>query len=118
MAQYGIHSSPSAVTITSCLLGKTGRTPGIEYHHIVEQVQEEVSEFSSNAINSTANVVPTPAAVHAEISAFYSTAQTWLDGETVRDWMSTQTFDVQWQEGLEIWKQAMTGDITWRPPSL
>jgi hypothetical protein len=39
-----------------------------------------------------------------------------LQGQTVRAWMSQQPWEVQWQEGLEIWRQAMTGAINWRPP--
>ena len=89
---------------------------GIEYHHIVEQSEEVASGFAESAINSMSNVVPTPAAVHAEISAFYSTAPEWLEGLSVREWMTTQTWEVQWSSGLEIWKQAMTGVINWRPP--
>ena len=90
--------------------------PNIEYHHIVEQAEEEINDFAPNAINSAANVVPTPSGVHAAISNFYGTAQPWLQGISVRAWMAGQTWDVQWREGLEIWKQAMTGNITWRPP--
>src|SRR5207302_642833 len=40
--------------------------PNIEFHHLVEQG----SAFAKNAINSMANVVPTPIAVHRAISAF------------------------------------------------
>jgi RHS repeat-associated protein len=90
--------------------------PNIRYHHIVEQAEEEINDFAPNAINSTANVVPTPAGVHDRISDFYQEARPWLDGQSVRGWMQYQSWDVQWREGLEIWKQAMTGDITWRPP--
>jgi RHS repeat-associated protein len=90
--------------------------PGIEYHHIVEQSEEAASGFAENAINSMSNVIPTPSGVHAEISAFYSTAPEWLEGLTVREWMATQTWETQWSAGLEIWKQAMTGAITWQPP--
>jgi hypothetical protein len=54
--------------------------------------------------------------VHSEISAFYSSAPGWLKGLTVRGWMATQSWEVQWSAGLEIWKQAMTGAITWAGP--
>jgi len=63
-----------------------------------------------------ANVAPTPAAVHQEISVFYTRVQPWLNGLSVRQWMATQSWEVQWKAGLEIWKQAMTGAINWRPP--
>ena len=98
--------------------GRASNPPNIEYHHIVEQVEEEVNGFSSNAINSTANVIPTPAQVHQAITTFYSEAQVWLNGQSVRGWMTSQSWEVQWRQGLEIWKQAMTGAITWRPPTL
>jgi hypothetical protein len=54
--------------------------------------------------------------VHNAITSFYNQAPAWLQGQTVRAWMSQQPWEVQWQEGLEIWKQAMTGAINWRPP--
>jgi hypothetical protein len=88
----------------------------IQYHHLVEQSEEELSGFSQKAINSLSNVVPSPQSVHNAITSFYNQAPAWLQGQTVRAWMSQQPWEVQWQEGLEIWKQAMTGAINWRPP--
>jgi hypothetical protein len=87
----------------------------IQYHHLVEQSEEELSGFSQKAINSLSNVVPSPQSVHNAITSFYNQAPAWLQGQTVRAWMSQQPWEVQWQEGLEIWKQAMTGAINWRP---
>ena len=91
--------------------------PNIEYHHLVEQVEEEINGFAPNAINSAANVVPTPSGVHQLITNFYGSAQAWLpERESVRDWMAAQDWETQWRAGLEIWKQAMqSGAITWRP---
>jgi len=91
----------------------------IQYHHIVEQVQEEISGFSSRAINSLSNVIPTPEEVHTAITNFYQSSQNWLEeGQTLRDYMATQPWEYQWRAGLEIWKQAMASggqNITWRP---
>jgi RHS repeat-associated protein len=90
----------------------------IEWHHLVEQ---SVSRFSVRAINSFSNVVPTPAAVHEEISAFYSGRANWLpEGFTrVRDYIATLPWEEQWQAGLEIWQEAMEGgtaqNISWHP---
>jgi len=92
--------------------------PGIEYHHIVEQSQEAASGFAENAINSMSNVVPTPSAAHQVISDFYQSSPEWLEGLSVRQWMATQSWEVQWKAGLEIWKEAMTGGINWHPPGI
>ena len=92
--------------------------PNIEYHHLVEKGGENAQNFSGQAINSLANVVPTSPTAHGMITGFYQTGATWLpQGMTsVRVWMQTQSFEYQWRAGLEIWKQAMTGGpITWTP---
>ena len=92
--------------------------PNIQYHHLVEQGGENAQTFSPQAINSLANVVPTPTGIHQTISSFYSSAPSWLPQgmTTVRMWMQTQSFEVQWRAGLEVWKQAMMGGpITWGP---
>jgi RHS repeat-associated protein len=103
------------------LTGGETNPANIEWHHLVEQSQGETEQavgFSSRAINSLSNVVPTPANVHQQISTFYSTRAAWLPRgvSSVRDWMSTQDWETQWRAGLEIWKQAMRGEsITWHP---
>jgi RHS repeat-associated protein len=94
--------------------------PNIEWHHLVEQNQAETDTevgFSLRAINSLSNVVPTPTGVHDAINRFYSSGAPWLasGATTVRQWMATQDWETQWRAGLEIWKQAMNGQITWHP---
>jgi RHS repeat-associated protein len=99
-----------------------GRNPtDVEYHHLVEQNATNAEQFSEKAINSWANVVPTPTSIHRVISGFYSSGSRsvqWLPEEfsTVRQWMQTQDWETQYRAGLEIWKQAMAGGgITWAP---
>jgi hypothetical protein len=98
---------------------KDKNPPNIEYHHLVEQTPN-AENFSAQAINSWANVIPTPTTVHRAISGFYSSGQEWLpEGfSTVRQWMVTQDWETQWEAGLQIWRQAMQqggGPITWTP---
>jgi hypothetical protein len=91
----------------------------IQYHHIVEQTEEDLSGFTPRAINSMSNIIPTPATIHQAITDFYSTGQGWLNGgQTLRQFMASQPWEYQWRAGLEIWKQAMASGgqlITWRP---
>ena len=98
---------------------KSPNPPDIEYHHLVEKGGENLQNFSGQAINSLANVVPTSPRIHQMITTFYQTGGApWLpQGMTsVRMWMQTQSFEYQWSAGLEIWKQAMAGGpITWVP---
>lgn len=97
------------------------KPPDIQYHHLVEQNATNAEQFSERAINSWANVIPTPTDAHRLINGFYGSGERtiqWLPEEfsTVRQWMATCDWETQYRAGLEVWKQAMAGGpITWTP---
>jgi hypothetical protein len=42
------------------------------------------------------------ATVHTQISAYYSRIQPFTNGQTVRQWLSTQSFETQRQFGQQV----------------
>ena len=76
------------------------------WHHIVEQEQmdEELSGFKSTQINNKNNIVSIPAGAkspHSKISEYYNSVQDFTDGKTVREWLSTKSFDEQFDFGVK-----------------
>jgi hypothetical protein len=71
---------------------------GREWHHLVEQTRGNVKRFGAEAIHNTENVIPLDKALHEEVSAFYSSIQ-WTATKstklTVRQWLSTQSYEAQ-----------------------
>ncbi|RYZ12836.1 MAG: hypothetical protein EOO70_08940, partial [Myxococcaceae bacterium] len=76
---------------------------GQEWHHIVEQTPGNVKRFGPQAVHTTENVIPLEKALHSRISSFYSTIRRELTGSplTVRQWLSTQSFEAQREFGLQ-----------------
>lgn len=96
-------SAPAALTRA---LGPAG--PGQHWHHIVEQTPGNIARFGPQAVHNTQNVVRLDAAAHARISGFYSSIQPQVTGSTtmtVRQWLSTQSFEAQQAFGQQILRQ-------------
>ena len=94
-------------------LGSPGE--GKAWHHIVEQSQIEKSGFTSNEVNNINNVIAIPhgkGTVHAKISGYYSSipASNFTNGLTVRQWLSGQSFQQQFDFGMDVLKKY--GDVT------
>lgn len=76
----------------------------MQWHHIVEQSQIKSNRagFSPEQIHNVGNVVALPSgkgSIHAKISSIYSSIQPFTGGKTVRDWLSTKTFEEQFEFG-------------------
>ena len=71
---------------------------GKEWHHLVEQTKGNVKRFGAEAIHNTENVIALDKPLHDEVSAFYSSIQ-WTATKssrlTVRQWLSTQSYEAQ-----------------------
>lgn len=85
-------------------------SPGIgnHWHHIVEKTPGNLKAFGAEVIHSADNVVAVPADAHIgknTISAYYSSKDFFTNGQTVRQWLSTQSFQAQRQFGLETLKR-------------
>ncbi|MGZ3457021.1 MAG: SitA5 family polymorphic toxin [Archangium sp.] len=77
--------------------------PGNEWHHIVEQTPGNVERFGAEAVHNTENVVPLDKGIHTRLSSLYSSIQRDITGSstlTVRQWLSTQSYEAQRKFGL------------------
>ncbi len=85
------------------VLGSPGA--GNQWHHIVEQAQQNASRagFAAEEINNVENIIALQsgkASVHTAISALYSSKQSFTSGLTVRDWLGTKSFQEQFEFGM------------------
>ncbi len=88
---------------------------GKAWHHIVEQTPANVARFGSGAINNTANLARIPhgaGSVHAKLSGLYSSIRPDITGSAtlrVRDWLSGQSFQVQYSFGQRALQNVAKG---------
>lgn len=89
---------------------------GANWHHIVEQEQgpgdKNLGTFKADQINNINNVVSLPSGakdVHQDITKYYNSVQDFTNGETVRTWLSKQSFEDQWEFGIK--KLQEYGDV-------
>lgn len=75
--------------------------PGEEWHHIVEQGGDNAKNFSPEQLHSTQNIIPLPGPVHDLVTAEYAKEYD-KSGKSVREWLSGQSFQDQWNEGVKI----------------
>jgi len=80
--------------------------PGHHWHHIVEQSQIAKSGFDRLIIHNTHNMMQLPVDVHRKVTGFFnSVPQVDLvntGGLKFRDWLAGQSFEVQFQWGLDV----------------
>ena len=81
-------------------LGSAGK--GKQWHHIVGQCQIWKSGFSKYWIQNSNNVINISNAVHAKISAYYSSIQSFTNGMTFRNWLAGQSFETQYEWGIKV----------------
>ena len=84
-------------------LGPAGQ--GKAWHHIVEQNQINNSGFALTDIHNTKNAVAIESgfsgSIHTQISGYYGSIQDFTGGSTVRGWLSGQSFEFQFEFGLQ-----------------
>ncbi len=81
---------------------------GQAWHHIVEQGGTNVAKFGANRIHNTSNLIRLPhgkGSIHAKISGYYSSKQPFTGGQTVRQWLGTQSYQQQYDFGIRTLKQ-------------
>ena len=84
------------------VFGRAG--DGKAWHHIVEQNAGNIGKFGAKAIHNLHNIVRISngaKSLHSKITGFYNSIQDFTDGLTVREWLSTQSYEEQWKFGLE-----------------
>nr|WP_306440881.1 hypothetical protein [Corallococcus aberystwythensis] len=76
---------------------------GKQWHHIVEQTNGNVQRFGPQNLHNTENVFAIDEGVHQRISAYYSSKDIRLSAtQTVRQWLSSQSFQAQRDFGLNV----------------
>jgi hypothetical protein len=91
-------------------LGSAG--PGKQWHHIVEQTPGNVERFGPHALHNTENVIALEEGLHTQVSAFYSRKILRITGSrdlTVRQWLSTQSYEAQRAFGLQAIENIKNG---------
>jgi RHS repeat-associated protein len=86
--------------------GSAGK--GQAWHHIVEQNPANIAKFGAQRIHNTENLIKLEhgaASIHAKISGYYSSKQLFTNGQTVREWLSTQSYKAQFDFGIKTMKQ-------------
>ena len=81
------------------------QTQGNQWHHIVEQNQVSKSGFSVQQINNTNNLIELTPSQHSQISGYYSSKPSFTNGLTVRNWLAGQSYEAQYQFGMDYMKQ-------------
>jgi len=79
--------------------------PGQAWHHIVEQTPGNLAQFGNLAIHNPANLMKLPhgaGSIHAMLSGHYSSKQFYTNGLTVRQWLSTQSYQQQLEYGIQM----------------
>ena len=87
--------------------------PGQAWHHIVEKRPSNITQFGEQAINNTDNLIKLPhgkGTIHAKVSGYYSSIQPFSEPETVRQWLNPQSFQAQYDFGIETLK-----NLGWKP---
>ncbi len=91
-------------------MGPAGQ--GKEWHHIVERTPGNVKRFGGEALHNTENVTALGKAIHTRVSAFYSSIQPKITNSntlTLRQWLSTQSYEAQREFGLLTIKNIVGG---------
>jgi hypothetical protein len=91
-------------------LGAAGK--GKHWHHIVEQTEGNVQRFGPQSIHNTENVIPLDEELHVRLSSFYSRKNLRITSSrdlTVRQWLSTQSYEAQRAFGLRAIENITNG---------
>jgi len=85
---------------------------GKQWHHIVEQTPGNVTRFGGEALHNTENITALDKDLHTRLGAFYSSKYIRATSSrtlTVRQWLSTQSYEAQRDFGLLAIKNISSG---------
>lgn len=85
-----------------CAEADAASEPGYDNHHIVTQGGKNAGNIPQEQLQRPDNIVRIPTLLHEEINAEYSKASKVAPGMTVYQWLQTQSFEVQYEEGVKI----------------
>lgn len=82
-----------------------GAGAGNQYHHIVTQGGANAGNFSSQQLQNTEVIIRLPTLLHEIVNDEYSGPSPDGSKMTLYEWLQTQPYDVQRQEGLRILRE-------------
>jgi hypothetical protein len=78
---------------------------GQQYHHIVTQGGVNADIITAEQLQNTDNIIRLPTLLHESVNAEYSKLLKDGTGMTIYQWLQTQSYDIQREEGLKILKR-------------
>jgi hypothetical protein len=78
---------------------------GYQYHHIVTQGGENQRKIPAELLQNTDNIVRLPTLLHEAVSAEYANPAPKDRSMTLYQWLQTQPYDIQREEGLRILRE-------------
>ena len=102
-ASVGAMAAPGYKTFEAFKYWYGNAGPGEAWHHVVEQTAANIARFGTSAIHTANNLFRVAEPTHRKISGFYSSVQPLVSGSvTVREWLSTQSYQFQHDFGIAI----------------
>ena len=81
-----------------------GAGDGCQYHHIVTQGGANVDNIPAEQLQNTDNIIRLPTLLHEVVNGAYL-GRSPVEGMNMYQWLQTQPYDVQREEGLKILRQ-------------
>ncbi|WP_298545378.1 hypothetical protein [uncultured Aquimarina sp.] len=91
---------------------------GNALHHIVEQngyKRLNQQKFGKTNIHNTKNIIDIPngaGELHRRVTGYYNSITPFTNGKTVREWLSTQSFQEQYDFGIKVLRELGWDGIT------
>ena len=106
-SQYAMQNGTSYGSQSSFRAHNGSAGVGKQWHHIVEQRLALQGQMPRELIYNTFNTIAIDTQVHIDISAYYSSPQSFTGGLTFRAWLTPYSYDYQFSMGLLVMNQVM-----------
>jgi hypothetical protein len=80
---------------------------GYQYHHIVTQGGMNATKIPPAQLQNTDNVIRLPTLVHEAVSAEYLKPAPADETKTLYEWVQSQPYNIQREEGLRILREKL-----------
>ena len=108
-APSGLPDGYSSFSAAKRGMGSPGQ--GNVFDHVVEQSQIKRSGFAPEEIHNPFNMNPVTARTNQIKANYYSSKQPFTSGQTVRDWLTGQSFADQYSFGMDTLIKIRSGTI-------
>lgn len=84
---------------------------GNVFDHVVEQSQINRSGFAPEEVHNPFNMNPVSARTNQIKANYYSSKRAFTEGQTVREYLTGQSFEYQYTFGMDVLAQIRNGVI-------